>query len=133
MKSMKSMKNMKIKKDRLDTDNQYIQQLRSLKKYCPKAYKYILFDLTKEMLEDSDGVYTINLPTSKEFKFVHGQIKLEYKIVNNKVHYTNILPEVFFKEGYIYELDTYKNIFFRTSADKFKIDLFLEMNYGKSI
>lgn len=62
----------------ISNDNGFTKKLRSLKKYCPQSYKFVIFKFKDNYLNVEDGEYSINLPTSMEFKFVYGQIKLIY-------------------------------------------------------
>ncbi len=110
-------------------DNGFNKKIRSLKKYCPSAYKYMTFELKnkKYFLNLNDGIHFINLPTSDEFRFVYGQIKLKVNVLNGNIIYEDIEPSQFFIDGYVSDLDIYKSMYYRNSKDKFKIDLMLEM------
>lgn len=110
-------------------DNGFNKKIRSLKKYCPSAYKYMIFELKnkKYFLNLNDGIHFINLPTSDEFRFVYGQIKLKVNVLNGNIIYEDIEPSQFFIDGYVSDLDIYKSMYYRNSKDKFKIDLMLEM------
>ena len=102
-----------------NSDNEFTKKLRALKKYCPQAYKFVIFKFKDTYLNVENGEYSINLPTSKEFKFVYGQIKLIYRVKNKGIKF-------------IY-LEVYKSIYYRNAKDKFKIDLMLEMKKGGKI
>ena len=81
-----------------------------------------------------DGIYEEELPTSKEFKFVYGQIKIQYEIKNGIPYYQNLEPSQFFMDGYRFDLNVYKGIYYRNNRDKFMINLFItlkdERNYA---
>ena len=113
----------------INSTNQFNKKLRALKKYCPQAYKYLLFEYQKEV---KDGTYEEELPTSKKFKFVYGQIKIKYEIKDGVPYYQE--PSQFFMDGYRFDLDVYKGIYYRNNRDKFMINLFLtlknERNYA---
>ena len=112
-------------------DNEFNKKLRSLKKYCPQSYKYLIFEFKNgNHFEKEDGEYEINLPTSKEFKFVYGQIKLKYCIKNNAPIYKDLEPSQFFLDGYRFDLHIYKKLYYRNEKDKFKIDLMFELKKG---
>lgn len=121
------MKDLKI--NYLFTDeNDFRKKLRSLKTYCPLAYKDFVFNFKKKIiLNNIDGVFKMELKTTKNFKFIYGQIELVYSIKNNKIILENIEPAQFLLDGYISSLGTYKGICFRDKKDKFKIDLFQTM------
>lgn len=108
-----------------NTTNLFNKKLRALKKYCPKAYKYLLFESQKT--EKKDGTYVEKLPTSKEFKFVYGQITVQYEVKNGAIYYQELEPSQFFIDGYNFDLEVYKGIYYRNNRDKFKIDLFISM------
>lgn len=108
-------------------DNEFNQKLRSLKKYCPLAYKYLIFEIDKNnFFKFEDGMYEVYLPTAKEFKFLYGQIKLKC-LVENKNTIFDLEPSQFLLDGYKSELRTYKSIYYRDEKDKFKIDLMLKI------
>lgn len=108
----------------INSTNQFNKKLRALKKYCPQAYKYLLFEHQKEI---KDGIYEEELPTSKEFRFIYGQIKLIYSVKNGVITMENIEPSQFLIDGYMSSLEIYKGICYRNKKDKFKIDLFISM------
>ena len=107
-------------------ENDFIKKSRSLKKYCPRAYKDLVFNLDREELSTlPNGVYSKELYTSKEFELVYGKIKLVYSVVNRLVIMEDIEPSQFLLDGYVYELDTYRGMQYRNKRDKFKIDLMI--------
>lgn len=108
-------------------ENDFNKKKRSLKKYCPIAYKELLFRTRCEIVNTTDGTYTRALKTSSEFKFIYGQIELVYSVKNGIVTILDIQPSQFLIDGYTSELKTYKGIFYRDKRDMFKIDLFMSM------
>jgi len=114
-------------------DNYFQKKVRSLKKYCPKAYKYLIFEFKNEVLKQTNGKYEVDLPTSPEFKFVYGQIKLIYEIRDENLLYIDLIPSDFFIDGYITDLNVYKSIYYRNEKDKFKIDLMFEMKKYRNV
>lgn len=108
-----------ICKDEID----FKKKLRSLKKYCPIAYKYFLFDF-KNICEVENGCYEHTLPTSKEIKAIYGEIKVKYIIDNNSLTLLDIEPAQFLLDGYITDLKVYEGVPYRNEQDKFKIKLF---------
>lgn len=108
-------------------ENDFNKKKRSLKKYCPIAYKELLFRTRCEIVNTKDGTYTRALKTSSEFKFIYGQIELVYSVKNGIVTILDIQPSQFLIDGYTSELKTYKGIFYRDKRDMFKIDLFMSM------
>lgn len=109
-------------------ENDFKKKLRSLKTYCPIAYKQLIFRVKKELLIDiEDGTYFKDLKASQEFKFIYGQIKLVYSVRKGIIIMESIEPSQFFLDGYMSSLDTYKGIYYRNKKDKFKIDLVMQM------
>lgn len=107
-------------------ENDFIKKSRSLRKYCPRAYKDLIFNLDREELYKlPNGVYFKELYTSKDFEIVYGKIKIIYSVVNKMVIMEDIEPSQFLLDGYIYELDTYKGMPYRNERDKFKIELMI--------
>ena len=115
-------------------ENEFKKKLRALKRYCPKAHKYLYFDiLSKDLFEKKKGSYEIELPTSKEFRLIYGQIKLIYSIQNRKIIIEDLEPRGFLLDGYKFELESYKGIFYRNEQDMFKINLIMKMKEGKDL
>ena len=112
-------------------NNMLNKKIKSLKKYCPQAYKYLIFTFKKECSNQYDGLYEIDLPTTEEFKFVYGQIKLIYKIKSKKIMLIDLMPSDFLMDGHNYDLEVYKSIYYRNSKDKFKIYIFMNKKGGE--
>lgn len=110
-------------------ENDFIKKVRSLKKYCPKAYKFLMFEFMKQDIYNcKSGAKLIKeLPTSEEFKSIYGTIKLIYSKYNNKIVLEDIEPSKFLIDGYRRDLDTYKGIPIRDKKDIFKVNLFFEL------
>lgn len=126
--------NPKIKRGIMTDNNEFNKKLRSLKKYCPQAYKYFIFKIHKcKKLNKLDGKYELNLPTSDEFRFIYGQIKVKYSVVNGIIIYEDLEPSQFLLDGYRFDLEIYKSQYFRDKKDKFKIDLMFELKKKKGI
>ncbi len=106
----------------------FVKKLRSLKKYCPRAYKDLIFNINmQDLFNGVDGTYTKELHTDPIFKLVYGQIKLVYRIQDGKVIINDLLPQQFLLDGYFSLLEVYKGIPYRNEMDKFKIDLSLSL------
>lgn len=117
----------KRNKEKIDDNTEFNKKLRALKKYCPQSYKFFIFNIKNKITDVTDGDYEINLPTSEEFMFIYGQIKLKYSIQKGKIKYKDLEPSQFFLDGYKFDLDVYKNIYYRNQKDKFKINLMMEI------
>lgn len=119
----------KQKNYRYVDENDFSKKMRSLKTYCPIAYKELIFDVKKELASvHKDGIYERYLKTSDNFKFIYGQIKFIYSVKNGTIIIENLEPQEFLLDGYMFDLEIYKGICCRNKRDKFKIDLFIAMN-----
>lgn len=108
--------------------NDFQRKLKSLKIYCPVAYKELIFNIGKSDLNLlANGTYSIKLHTSNDFKFVYGQIQFIFSVFNDNIIVEDILPQQFFLDGYYRLLNIYKGVPYRNEKDKFKIDLMLKM------
>lgn len=109
-------------------ENDFTKKLRSLKTYCPRAYKDLIFNVNKsDLFSLKDGNYQKSLYTSKDFEFVYRQIQLIFTVSNGDVVIEDITPQQFLLDGYFNLLEVYKGMPYRNNKDKFKIDLMLEM------
>lgn len=123
---------MRTRKIMFANENDFKKKLRALKTYCMITYKYLMFELVdKDLFEFKDGTYSYDLPTSNEFKFIYGQIRLIYTIKKNRIILDDLAPSTFFIDGYNTLLRTYRGIFYRDDRDKFKIDLINEIKKGR--
>lgn len=107
-------------------ENDFIKKFRSLKTYCPRSYKDLIFNIDKkEFHTQEDGKYIQDIYTSAEFRYVYGQISIVYTVTDGNVLVEDLLPNEFLLDGYFNMLDTYKGMPYRNQKDKFKIDMFM--------
>lgn len=109
-----------------ENENDIIKKIRSLKKYCIKAYKELIFYVFNN-IQIQDGYYEKELTTYQEFKKVHGQIKVIYEVRDKKITIKDITPSKFLIDGYMKELETYKGMYYNDEKDKFKINLVMKL------
>lgn len=115
-------------------ENDFQKKLRSLKTYCPIAYKDLLFNTNKKELGNfPTGKHVKDLYTSEEFKFVYGQIQLIYSVKDGCVIIEDLRPQQFLLDGYFNLLSIYKGIPYRNNRDKFKIDLMLALKNRREL
>lgn len=108
-------------------ENDFVKKLRSLKTYCPRAYKDLLFYTNIEELRTySNGRHYKNLYTSDEFREVYGQIKLIFSVCKGNIVIEDLEPQQFLLEGHYHLLETYRGMPYRNDKDKFKIELMLK-------
>lgn len=55
------------------------------------------------------------------------------RVKNKGIKFIDLEPSDFFIDGYRFDLEVYKSIYYRNAKDKFKIDLMLEMKKGGKI
>lgn len=110
-------------------ENDFYKKYKSLKKYCPKAFKYLCFNFFKNVSKNKyeDGKYVENVPTSLEFKKLYGQIQLLYSIKNGSIIIENLNPSDFFLDGHNRDLDVYLGMPYRNERDKFKIQMIMKL------
>lgn len=107
-------------------ENDFIKKFRSLKTYCPRSYKDLIFNIDKkEFHTQEDGKYIQDIYTSDEFRYVYGQISIVYTVTGGNVLVEDLLPNEFLLDGYFNMLDTYRGMPYRNQKDKFKIDMFM--------
>ena len=109
-------------------ENDFKQKERTLKKYCMNAYKYWNFDVLPKLKQTNkkDGQYELELPVSKLFIKVYGEVKVLFSVKNDVVILETIVPDEILTAMYRKELPTYKGVPYRNDRDKFKIELLKE-------
>ena len=109
-----------MRKVKYENETDFTKKLRSLRTYCPFAYKDLRFRIPREELfSTNEGIHIVNLPTSKEFEFLYGK---EQTVI---IH--DIEPADFLLSGFNSSLQVYRGMYFRNDKDKFKIDLMFKM------
>ena len=127
-----------------DNENEFRKLESALKKYNMLAFKKLCFDYYPKLksgeflgslVKEDDGTkyYEVKLPTDAIFVKVHGEVRLHYRVVNNKnlVILEKISPEEILREGHESELVAYKGVMVskeHADKDKFKINLLNMIN-----
>lgn len=99
--------------------------IRGLKQINMLAYKQIIFknlDFDKEQ-----GKHELILNTDKNFKLIHGDIKIIYSTYKDTIIVENIEPRNVLMEYHNKKKNTYEGIPFVDNKDIFKINLLREM------
>lgn len=122
-------------------ENEFKKLERSLKKYNMLAYKKLYFEYYPSLKEgnflgelvstnqvNGSKKYELKLPTDIMFSKVHGDIKLNYYVYEDKktVMLETLTPEDILTEGHQSELVTYKGVMVskqHSDKDLFKINL----------
>ena len=106
------------------------KQITGLKKYCPLAYKDLIFNKS-EIFQNENGLYKVKLKTTKEFEQLYGAIELVYEVNDDTIILINLEPADFFLDAHKRLLDIYEGMPFRNDKDKFKIKLINLMRRNK--
>ena len=99
--------------------------VRGLKQINMLAYKQFIFkqlEFSKEI-----GKHELILNTDKNFKLIHGDIKIIYSTYSNGICIENIEPSSVLMEYHNKRKNTYKGIPFVDNKDVFKINLLKEL------
>lgn len=109
-------------------ENDFRKKYRGLKKCCPRAYKYLMFEIMNKCNYSNEiGKHEIELPTDEKFKMVYGQIKLVYSRTQKAILLEDIQPADILKDSHICLLNTYRGVPYRNERDKFKIDMVMNL------
>ena len=110
---------------KLIDENEFIKQLRAIKKYFTKSYKQFIFEVVDEMKKVSkeDGYYSTTLDIDELFNKVYGQLQVNYIVKDGVVYIENFEPKDILKDMYFRLLPTYDGIPYRNKRDLFKIKL----------
>lgn len=117
---------------KIEYENEYIfnKLLRSLKQYNMIAYKEFVFeDLPKirqgKFKGTKDGdIYILEYDSDPLFEFVHGKIKISYRVGETCIKLINIEPKSFLLEAFKQILKVYKGCPITCARDKFLIDYY---------
>ena len=112
-------------------ENDFRKKRRSLKKYCIKSYKYLMFNVLKNNEIKGNGTYIEELPASNEFIFMYGRPKVHYTIKDGVMILEDLEPQQFLIDGYMKDLQQYRGIFYRDEKDKRKIDFYKKFKEAK--
>lgn len=110
---------------KLIDENEFIKQLRAIRKYFMKAYKQFIFEVIDELkrVSKEDGFYSTTLDIDEIFNKVYGELKVNYFVKDGVVYIENFEPKEILKDMYFRLLPTYEGIPYRNEKDLFKIKL----------
>lgn len=105
--------------------NEFIQQLRAIRKYFSRAYKQFIFEILEEMKRQTkeDGYYSTTLDVDEIFNKVYGQLQVNYIVKDRVVYIERFEPVEILYDMHFKLLPTYKGIPYRNEKDLFKIKL----------
>ncbi len=122
-------------------ENDFRKLEKSVKKYNMLAYKKLVFDYYPSLKEgkmigklietnskNQTKTYELKLPTNEMFAKVHGDMKLNYTVYEDKhiVLFNTITPTEILSEGHRSELSTFDGVILskqNMERDMFKINL----------
>lgn len=122
-------------------ENDFRKLEKSVKKYNMLAYKKLVFDYYPSLKEgkmigklietnnkNQTKTYELKLPTNEMFAKVHGDMKLNYTVYEDKhiVLFNTITPTEILSEGHRSELSTFDGVILskqNAERDMFKINL----------
>ena len=106
--------------------NDFIKQVRGLRRYYMRSYKDLMFNVSHELKKPiPDGDYTIKLYTEETFKKVYGDFELRYYVENGIVIIKELAPREILIDLHRSLLQTYKGVPYRNKYDLFKIKMIL--------
>ncbi len=111
---------------KLINENEFIQQLRAIRKYFTKSYKQFIFEVVPEIKKQTDGYYSTTLDIDNIFNKVYGQLQINYFVKDNIAYIETFQPKDILHDMYLMLLPTYKGIPYRNDRDLFKIKLLTE-------
>ena len=121
-----------IKRYKIKYENEYIfnKLLRSLKTYNMVAYKDFVFKDLPDIRQGNfrgtkeDNIYTLEYKSNELFEFVHGKVKITYKVNENYVVLLNVEPKNFLLESFKRILEVYKGCPITCARDRFLVDFY---------
>ena len=106
--------------------NDFIKQVRGLRRYYMRSYKDLMFNVSHELKKPiPDGDYIIKLYTEETFKKVYGNFELRYYVENGIVIIKELAPREILIDLHRSLLQTYKGVPYRNKYDLFKIKMIL--------
>lgn len=106
--------------------NDFIKQVRGLRRYYMRSYKDLMFNVSHELKKPiPDGDYIIKLYTEETFKKVYGDFELRYYVENGIVIIKELAPREILIDLHRSLLQTYKGVPYRNKYDLFKIKMIL--------
>lgn len=107
----------------IQTTPLFEKELRSLKCYCMRSYKDLMFNIgADEIRRVKGGINKIDIFTDPTFKAIYGQIRVVYERQEKYIVLLCIEPENLLLAGYSRLLDICKGIPIISEKDRFKVE-----------
>ena len=107
----------------IQTTPLFEKELRSLKYYCMRSYKDLMFNIgADEIRRVKGGINKIDIFTDPTFKAIYGQIRIVYERQEKYIVLLCIEPENLLLAGYSRLLEICKGIPIMSEKDRFKVE-----------
>lgn len=107
----------------IQTTPLFEKELRSLKYYCMRSYKDLMFNIgADEIRKVKRGINKIDIFTDSTFKVIYGQIRVVYERQGKYIVLLCIEPENLLLAGYGRLLEICKGIPIMSEKDRFKVE-----------
>lgn len=107
----------------IQTTPLFEKELRSLKYYCMRSYKDLMFSIgATEIRKVKRGINKIDIFTDSTFKAIYGQIRVVYERQGKYIVLLCIEPENLLLAGYGRLLEICKGIPIMSEKDRFKVE-----------
>ena len=107
----------------IQTTPLFEKELRSLKYYCMRSYKDLMFNIrADEIRRGKGGINKIDIFTDPTFKVIYGQIRVVYERQEKYIFLLCIEPENLLLAGYSRLLEICKGIPIMSEKDRFKVE-----------
>ena len=106
-------------------ENLFRKKKKALRRYFPKAYKYLEFEVTPILMKSNkkDGIYELQLPTDELFNKTYGKMMLKFSVKNDNALIEDIVPNDILIACYEKSLPIYKGVPYSTEKDLKKIKI----------
>lgn len=107
----------------IQTTPLFEKELRSLKYYCMRSYKDLMFNIgADEIRKVKRGINKIDIFTDSTFKAIYDQIRVVYERQGKYIVLLCIEPENLLLAGYGRLLEICKGIPIMSEKDRFKVE-----------
>ena len=108
----------------IQTTPLFAKELRSLKYYCMRSYKDLMFNIGASGLRNAKkGINKIDIFTDPTFKVIYGQIRVAYERQEKYIYLLCIEPENLLLAGYGRLLEICRGIPITSERDRFKVEI----------
>lgn len=117
------MSNSTIDTALIQTTPLFDKELRSLKYYCMRSYKDLMFNIGAAGIRKvKRGINKIDIFTDPTFKTIYGQIKVVYERQGKYIYLLCIEPENLLLVGHNRRLEVCRGVPIMSERDRFKVE-----------